>query len=189
MEHLTEIPNFPKDIIPNPNFPNPNFPNIRIPFPRIPIIPKGHCPESLFSRRDIVPNLYFPEGTLSRIPTFPKGHFPESHFPEGTLSQIHISQKHCSQGTIIHHHRSFGNDLIIIVLRNDYFIIIVPLRTIFPSFSENNFHIRFFIGYGDAVLLILRKNTWLKNRDIIPSGKWRFGILSLRENGNSDDIP
>ena len=118
MEHLTEIPNFPKGYYPEsqfPEYPNPIFPNLYFPdgtLSRIPIFPKGYYPESLFSRRDIVPN---------------------SHFPEGTLSQIHISQKHCSRGTIIssflwerfnhhcsqerlfHHHRSFENDFSIVL--------------------------------------------------------------------------
>src|ERR1043165_5530785 len=172
MEHLTEIPNFPniripfsrisifpmehypeslfsrRDIIPNPYFPEGTL-------SRISIFPKGHCPD-----------LYLPEGTLSRIPTFPKGNCPEFPLSRRDIFRIPLSRrdivsnphfpKHCSRGTIILHHRPFGNDLIIIVLRNDYFIIIVPLRTIFPSFSENNFHIRFFIGYGATVLLILR---------------------------------
>ena len=127
MEHLTEIPNFPKGYYPEsqfpesqfPEYPNPIFPNLYFPegtLSRIPTFPKGNCPEFPLSRRDIFPN-----------PTFPKGDCPKFIFPKS------------------------------IVLGEQLFIIIVPLRTIFPSFSENNFHIRFFIGYGAAVLLILRK--------------------------------
>src|ERR1043165_3502357 len=171
MEHLTEIPNFPKGYYPESQF------------------PESHFPESLFSRWNIIPNPYFPEGTLSRISICPKGNCPEFPLSRRDIFRIPLSRrdivsnphfpKHCSRGTIILHHRSFGNDLIIIVLRNDYFIIIVPLRTIFPSFSENNFHIRFFIGYGAAVLLILRKKIH----------GLRTGILSLRENGDSGYYP
>ena len=46
------------------------------------IIPNLYFPESQsripFSRRDIIPNLYFPEEILSRIPIFQKGYYPES---------------------------------------------------------------------------------------------------------------
>src|ERR1044072_32138 len=141
-----------------------------------------HYPESLFSRRDIIPNLYFPEGTLSRISIFPKGHCPE--FPlsrRDIFPNLTFPKGHCPKFTfpksIVLGEQLFIIivPLIIIVLRNDYFIIIVPLRTIFPSFSENNFHIRFFIGYGAAVLLIFHKKIH----------GLRIGISSLQENGDS----
>src|SRR3990170_3403789 len=91
MEHLTEIPNFPKGYYPESQFHESQFPEY----------PETHFPEEIFSRRNIIPNPHLPEGKLSRIPISRKGHCPESplfqrnivpnsYFPEGTLSRIPI---------------------------------------------------------------------------------------------------
>ena len=81
MEHLTEIPNFPKGYYPESQFPESQFPEYpETHFPegivsRKDLFPTEHYPESPLSRRDIIPNLYFPEGILSRIPILSKEHY------------------------------------------------------------------------------------------------------------------
>src|ERR1044072_7921973 len=153
MEHLTEIPNFPK----------------------------GHCPESLFSRRDIVPNSHFPEGTFSRIPLSRRDIVPNSYFPKALFSGNNYSSSsflwerfnhHCSQERLFHHHRSFENDFSIVLGEQFSHTIrywlrcckkIDGLRIGILSRREN----------GDSGYYPFGK---MEIRDNIPSGKWRFGI-------------
>src|ERR1043165_2652690 len=143
MEHLTEIPNFPKGYYPEsqfPEYPNPIFPNPYFPegiLSRISIFPKGHCPESLFSRRDIVPNSHFPEGTFSRIPLSRRDIVPNSYFPKALFSGNNYSSSsflwerfnhHCSQERLFHHHRSFENDFSIVLVEQFSHTILYWLR-------------------------------------------------------------